>query len=68
MAAICSAVIVAQFALCLMLLVGAGLMLKSLVRLQRVDAGFNPANSEGRYHGHCHEVSQRKIEPVITSC
>src|SRR5262249_377845 len=39
-----SAVIVAEFALCLMLLVAAGLMLKSLLRLQRVDAGFNPAN------------------------
>ena len=39
-----NAMIVTEFALCLMLLVGAGLILKSLVRLQRVDAGFNPAN------------------------
>jgi predicted permease len=36
--------VVAQVALALLLLVGAGLLLKSLNRLQAVDPGFNPRN------------------------
>lgn len=39
-----SALVVAETALALMLLVGAGLLLKSFLNLQRVDAGFNPTN------------------------
>ena len=37
-------IIVGEIALCLMLLVGAGLLLKSLSRLQHVDAGFVATN------------------------
>ena len=39
-----SALIVSEVALALVLLIGAGLMLKTFSRLQRIDAGFNPEN------------------------
>ena len=39
-----SALVAAQFALSFVLLIGAGLLLKSFQRLQSVDLGFNPEN------------------------
>jgi putative ABC transport system permease protein len=39
-----SLLIVAEVALAVVLLVGAGLLLKSFMRLQRVDSGFDPTN------------------------
>src|SRR4030095_3150893 len=38
------ALVIAYVAIAMVLLLGAGLLLKSFVRLQRVDAGFNPGN------------------------
>jgi putative ABC transport system permease protein len=39
-----SGLVVTQIALCLLLLVGAGLMIQTFLRLQRLDPGFNPEN------------------------
>ena len=39
-----SALVVSEVALALMLLIGAGLLIKSFINLQSVDAGFNPEN------------------------
>ena len=35
---------ISEFALALMLLIGAGLMIRTFAALQAVDAGFNPHN------------------------
>src|SRR5262249_40467087 len=38
------ALVIAEVAIAMVLLLGAGLLLKSFMRLQRVDAGFNQSN------------------------
>ena len=38
------ALVIAEVAIAMVLLLGAGLLLKSFMRLQHVDAGFNPSN------------------------
>jgi len=37
-----SAVVVAEVALCFVLLIGSGLMIRSFLALQRIDPGFDP--------------------------
>jgi putative ABC transport system permease protein len=39
-----SLLVISEFALALMLLIGAGLMIRTFAALQAVDAGFNPHN------------------------
>jgi putative ABC transport system permease protein len=41
---LCSLLVVSEFALALMLLIGAGLMIRSFAALEAIDAGFNPHN------------------------
>ena len=41
---LCDALVVSEFAFALALLVGAGLMIKTLVNLRRIDVGFNADN------------------------
>jgi len=66
-----SVLVISEVALALVLLVGAGLMMKSFLRVQKVDPGFNPKNvltmeiflSEAQYVEHIPGGVMKKVSP-----